>query len=88
MILPEGATNIKLNVNGLDIKYTTGVNFSFLDFIGRPTITFERGISAKDIQNNFKLTYDFTSKSLLRKPFLLFVALFSAFVLVIITGRL
>ena len=75
-------------INGQEVKYTTGVNFSFLDFIGRPTITFEKGVSGKDIQKNFKLTYDFTSKSLLRKPFLLFITLFSILVLIIITGRI
>ena len=88
VILPEGAANIKLNINGQDVKYTTGVDFSFLDFVGRSTITFEKGASGKDIQNNFKLTYDYTSKSLLKKPFLVFVTLFSIFVLIIITGRL
>ena len=88
LILPEGATNIKLSVNGQEVPYTSDVSFSFLDFVGRPTITYSRGVSSKEVQSNFKLKYDLTSKSLLRKPFLIFVTFFSVFVLVILTGRL
>ena len=88
LILPEGASNIKIFMEGLELKYTTSTSFSFLDFVGRPAINLERKMSGRDVQKNFKLTYDYNSKSLLRKPFLVFVTLFSVLVLVIVTGRL
>lgn len=88
LVLPEGAANIRLLINGQEVDYATEVSYSFLDFIGKPTIVYKRGVSSREVQSNFKLKYDLTSKSLLRKPFILFVTLFSVFAFIIITGRI
>lgn len=47
LILPEGASNIKLSLFGKQVDYSTDVSYSFLDFIGRPTITYSQGVSSK-----------------------------------------
>ena len=82
--LPEGASNIELNLP-IETKYTVTHEkyFSFLDFFGRPMVVINLK-NAYDIHNvNFVINYNYSSGWMLFKPFLL-ISFFSIFFVALI----
>lgn len=68
-------------------KITKGTSFGYLDFAGRPTFTVD------NLRGNFKdqklkVAYDFAQLSILKKPLLVFGAIFTILSLAIIVKRL
>ena len=64
-----------------------GVSFGYLDFTGRPTFTVD---NLKGLLKDHKLrvTYNYEYVSIFKKPLLIFGAIFSILVLVVIVKRL
>lgn len=88
VILPEGATNIKLELpfqahNGATIsldKY-----FGTLDFYGRPMIIIDKPNAVHDICNGLmRVKYNFAQNSMLLEPVQLFGMIFCIFLAIII----
>eukprot|EP00741_Cyanophora_paradoxa_P015731 tig00020904_g15187.t1 len=79
IILPEGATDIKFEVPfGIDGE-ERGTHFAHLDFAGRPTLTIRKKNVVGEHNVNFKVTYRFSTLSLLRKPATVIVAFLAFF---------
>lgn len=90
LILPEGASNTQLFVGDKPVnanEVSKGVSFGYLDYTGRPTFTVE------NLRGNFKnqmlkVNYDLDTSSILKKPLIVFGAIFSILVLLIVVKRL
>ncbi len=86
--MPEGSSNIKILVDGKALDYSQSLSFSYLDFTGRPTLEINRGISGKAVQKSLIISYNFETKSLLKKPLLIFSAFLVFFLTFIIGSRI
>ena len=64
-----------------------GVSFGYLDFTGRPTFTVD---NLKGLLKDHKLrvTYNYEYVSIFKKPLLVFGAIFSILILVVVAKRL
>ncbi|KAK0422653.1 hypothetical protein QR680_007701 [Steinernema hermaphroditum] len=88
IILPEGASNIKL-VTPFSVKRAPdSVHYTYLDISGRPVITFEKDNVVEKHGQKFTLKYHFSSMYILREPFIVVSAFLLLFVVVIVYSRL
>ena len=88
IILPEGATNIKVNIPFEVDQIEESLVFSYLDWIGRParTIKIDNAIAVNHA-HNLQVTYTFESSSQLIEPVYVIGFLFSIFLFVIAFNR-
>lgn len=90
LILPEGVSNTKLFIGDKPVNMDTvikGVSFGYLDYSGRPTYTVEN-LKGQIKNKMLKVNYDLDQASILKKPLIVFGAIFSILVLLIVVKRL
>jgi hypothetical protein len=87
IILPEGATDYKIWLNNESVPFEESKSFWFLDYSGKPTLTVNRAITSKSLHRSIKVTYKFTRRSILKKPFIVFAAFFTMFIALILSKR-
>jgi oligosaccharyltransferase complex subunit alpha (ribophorin I) len=88
IILPEGAKNVHLNPPYEVKDQSMSVHHTYLDTVGRPTITVKGYNLVEQHIVEFQLMYNFESYLLLQEPLLLISALFVFFLLIIGLVRL
>ncbi|CAB3239665.1 unnamed protein product [Arctia plantaginis] len=88
IILPEGSTNIKLNLPYAVTRLPDSLHYTYLDTKGRPVISFlKKNIVENHIQD-FQLRYTFPRLLMLQEPLLVVGFLYALFLCVIIYVRL
>ncbi|KAM3141428.1 hypothetical protein pb186bvf_006546 [Paramecium bursaria] len=88
IILPEGCTDVKWILPFQDIHTNYTLTHSYLDTTGRPTYIFTRRLTSYLDNVQFKIQYDFTSFSLFKEPFLVFISFLTVFATIIAVRRL
>jgi len=77
VILPEGSTNIEVHAPfGIDSK-SFATHLTYLDTAGRPVLIVTKKNVVPDHDKHFQVTYNFSSSSMFREPFLLVGAFFT-----------
>jgi len=88
IILPEGAKNIEPSVPfSIDSK-SSDIHFTYLDTSGRPVLILTKKNVGPEHNENFQVSYNFNSTSLLQEPLLLIGAYFLFFVLIMVYTRI
>ncbi|CAG4986397.1 unnamed protein product [Parnassius apollo] len=88
IILPEGSTNIKLNIPYPVSRLPDNLHYTYLDTKGRPVVSFtKRNVVENHIQD-FQLRYTFPRLLMLQEPLLVVGFLYMLFLCVIIYVRL
>ncbi|RKP12063.1 Ribophorin I [Piptocephalis cylindrospora] len=79
IVLPEGASNIRINVpfHGVDVQRDS--HSTYLDSTGRPTIWLRATHVVEDHAQTLEVLYDFPETQLLQKPLVVAMAIFSLF---------
>jgi len=88
IVLPEGASDIRLNVPYGYKRGNDELHYTFLDITGRPIVTLSKDNLVEDHIQDFELTYTFNSVYLLREPLMIIIGLMILFVSVIAFVRL
>ncbi len=88
IVLPEGASDIKLKVPYGFKQEADSLHYTFLDVTGRPIVTLSKDNLVEDHIQDFQLTYSFNSIYLLREPLMIITGLFVIFLSVIAFVRL
>lgn len=89
IILPEGATDVKLNTPYSVIREKDQIHMSFLDTIGEPKIVLRKSNLVEDHIQNVKITFTFNATiNTLQKPILFVISLIIITILTIIILRL
>ncbi|KAM3958976.1 dolichyl-diphosphooligosaccharide--protein glycosyltransferase subunit 1-like [Aphomia sociella] len=88
IILPEGSTNIKLNVPYQVSRLPDSLHYTYLDTKGRPVITFTKSNVVENHIQDFQLRYTFPRLLMLQEPLLVVGFLYTLFLCVIIYVRL
>jgi len=88
IVLPEGASDIKLNVPYPYERLDDSLHYTFLDFSGRPVVSLAKNNLVEDHIQDFELTYSFNPVFLLREPLMLITGLMVVFLSVILFVRL
>jgi len=82
VILPEGATNIKVNAPFPVERKADQVRVTYLDTTGRPVVVLRKSNLVEQHMQEFELTYEFSQVTLLREP--LFLVSFFAIILLVV----
>jgi oligosaccharyltransferase complex subunit alpha (ribophorin I) len=87
--LPEGASILKVETSGNRAEITEDKTFSYLDFLGRPTVvvTMKNHIP-QAIEGNLRITYKFSKVNLLIEPLYIVAGIFGTFLTTIVIGRM
>jgi len=92
VILPEGASSIKLELPGgcKADSIEMGKFFGTLDYFGRPQITIKKANTVHEICDDIlRVSYDFeNSRDLYLEPVCLFMLILSLYVVAIVYSRL
>ncbi|KAL1416148.1 hypothetical protein MTO96_006415 [Rhipicephalus appendiculatus] len=88
IILPEGATDIKLRVPYQVKRLNDQRHYTYLDTIGRPVIVLEKTNLVEQHIQDFQVHYKFKKLLMLQEPLLVVVVLYLLFLLVVIYVRL
>ncbi|XP_013188708.1 dolichyl-diphosphooligosaccharide--protein glycosyltransferase subunit 1 [Amyelois transitella] len=88
IILPEGSSNIKLNLPYPVTRLPDSLHYTYLDTKGRPVITFKKENVVENHIQDFQLRYTFPRLLMLQEPLLVVGFLHALFLLVIIYVRL
>ncbi|RIA96849.1 Ribophorin I [Glomus cerebriforme] len=88
IILPEGASNVKVETPFTVDKETYGVHKTYLDTIGRYLIVLDKFNVINDHSKNIQISYTYNSFELLRKPLVISTYLLGAFLLSMIYSRM
>lgn len=88
IILPEGASNIKLITPYSVSRLPDSLHYTYLDTFGRPVISFTKKNLVENHIHDFNLKYNFSRVTMLHEPLLAVGFFFALFVLVIICLRL
>lgn len=88
IILPEGSTNIELNLPYSAMSLPDSRHYTYLDVTGRPVISITKRNLVENHIQNFKLKYKFPRILMLQEPLLIAAALYLLFLLVITCVRL
>ncbi|KAI9228757.1 MAG: Ribophorin I [Piptocephalis tieghemiana] len=88
VVLPEGASNIRVNVpfHGVDVEQ--GLYSTYLDSTGRPTIWLHAKHIVEAHAQAFEVLYDLPEVQLLQKPLVVSMAFFSLFLVSTILSRM
>lgn len=90
IILPEGASHVNLFIGSEPVdmgKVSQGVSFGYLDFTGRPTFIVEN-LKGLFKDQKLKVTYNYDYFLIFKKPLLVFAAIFSILILLVVVKRL
>jgi len=88
IILPEGASNIEVKTPfPIDEKSST-THFTYLDTVGRSVVILKKYNVVPQHNRYFQVTYKFSQLSMLQEPFLLIVAFFLFFLVIMVYVRL
>lgn len=88
IILPEGSTNIKLNLPYAVTRLPDSLHYTYLDTKGRPVISFQKKNLVENHIQDFQLRYTFPRLLMLQEPLLVVGFLYALFLCVIIYVRL
>lgn len=88
VILPEGATDIKWTTPFPIDSAEEGVMKTYLDTMGRPTLTLRKANIHDKHQQNFKVSYAFSSVGIQREPIMLITVFAVFFVIVLALMRM
>ena len=88
IVLPEGASDIKVNVPYSYDRLEDSLHYTFLDFSGRPVVSLGKSNLVEDHIQDFELTYSFNPVFLLREPLMIITGLMIVFLSVILFVRL
>jgi oligosaccharyltransferase complex subunit alpha (ribophorin I) len=88
IILPEGASDISVNVPYAVEREEDSLHYTFLDFSGRPVVTLKKRSLVEEHIQDFELRYRFSSILMFREPLMLITALIILFFTVIAFVRL
>lgn len=88
IILPEGATNIKLISPYPVNRQPDSLHYTYLDTFGRPVIIFSKKNLVENHIHDFNLKYNFAKVTMLQEPLLVIGFFFCLFIIVIICIRL
>ncbi|CAG8497077.1 11419_t:CDS:2 [Funneliformis caledonium] len=88
IILPEGASDVKVETPFVIDKETHGVHKTYLDTIGRYLIVLEKSNVVNDHSKNIQISYTYSSLELLRKPLSVSLFLLGPFLLSMIYSRI
>lgn len=88
IILPEGVTNIKLNIPYSVTRLPDSLHYTYLDTKGRPVISFTKKNVVENHIQDFQLRYTFPRILMLQEPLLVVGFLYALFLCVIIYVRL
>jgi oligosaccharyltransferase complex subunit alpha (ribophorin I) len=88
IILPEGSKNIKLITPYAVDRSPDTLHHTYLDFFGRPVISFRKTNLVENHITDFNLKYTFSKIMMLQEPLLVIIFLFILFVIAIIWMRL
>lgn len=89
VILPEGATNIKINVPFKTEADSKTIRHTYLDssMFGRPVMVIHKKNLVPQHNIPFTVTFDFDSKMMLHEPMLLIAAFMAFFMLCVVAFR-
>lgn len=88
IILPEGASNIKLITPYPVTRLADSIHHTYLDTFGRPVISYTKKNLVENHIHDFNLKYTFSKVLMLQEPLLVVGFLYILFVFVIIWMRL
>ncbi|KAI9298808.1 Ribophorin I [Neoconidiobolus thromboides FSU 785] len=89
VILPEGANNVNIKTIPFEFyEVEFGKHYSYFDSIGRNTVIIKRKNVVSKQWKDIEIEYDYEPINLLRKPFVLFIAFLSLFLIISIVGRI
>jgi len=88
VILPEGASDIEVHTPFAIDGKSRDTHYTYLDTTGRPVLIVKKKNIVSDHNRFFQVTYKFSQLSLLQEPFLLIVAFFLFFLLIMVYIRL
>lgn len=88
IILPEGATDIKLRVPFPVKRLGDQRHYTYLDTVGRPVIVLEKTNLVEQHIQDFQVHYTYKKLLMLQEPLLVVVVLYLLFLLVVIYVRL
>jgi len=87
IIFPEGASNIEYHVPFDIDASSTDLHHTYLDTSGRPVLVLKKKNIVNEHNRFFQVTYNFSTTSMLREPFLLIIAFLLFFALIIVYVR-
>lgn len=88
VVLPEGATNIKLKTPYPVERQKDVLHFTYLDLKGRPVVSFSKQFLVENHIQDFQISYNFPRVLMLQEPLLVFGALYFLFLIIIAYVRL
>ncbi|KAJ3414224.1 hypothetical protein HDV05_006841 [Chytridiales sp. JEL 0842] len=88
MVLPEGATDVKVALPFKVDKETHTVSYSNLDTVGRPTVILEKSNVVDEHGLPVQISYNLDTAALIRKPLAVSAIIFGLLVLGMIANRL
>lgn len=88
IILPEGSTQIKVNIPYAATRLPDSLHYTYLDTKGRPVISFTKKNVVENHIQDFQLRYTFPRLLMLQEPLLVVGFLYALFLCVIIYVRL
>uniref|UniRef100_A0A182JHT3 Dolichyl-diphosphooligosaccharide--protein glycosyltransferase subunit 1 n=1 Tax=Anopheles atroparvus TaxID=41427 RepID=A0A182JHT3_ANOAO len=88
IILPEGASNVKLIAPYSVQRHPDSLHYTYLDTFGRPVVSFSKRNLVENHINDFNLKYNFSRVMMLQEPLLVVGFLWVLFVFVIVWMRL
>lgn len=89
VILPEGATNVKVHLPFAVDSMETGSYFSTLDYIGKTLITIRKqNVHSVLHRQPFQVSYEFSDQAMFIEPMYVIVFFFACFLVAIISARL
>ena len=88
IVLPEGASDIQVNVPYSHCRKADALHYTFLDISGRPIVTLAKDNLVEDHIQDFELTYSYNSIFLLREPLMIITGLMIIFLSVILFVRM
>jgi len=88
VILPEGATDIQVHTP-FDVEHLkTSSRLTYLDYFGRPVVSFRKSNVVSEHNQNFQVTYRAASGHMLQEPLLLIIGYFVLFLTTMVLVRL
>lgn len=87
--LPEGASILKVETDGNKAEISRDKTFSYLDFMGRPTVVIKmKNHIPQAITGNLRITYKFSKFNLLIEPLYIMGGIFTMFATSILISRM
>ena len=89
VILPEGATNVKVHLPFAVDSMETSSYFSTLDYIGKTLITItKKNVRSLLHKQPFQVSYDFSDQAMFIEPMYVIVFFFACYIAAIVSARL